>query len=91
MNGTAEFLKAAPVGFHLREACDFGHAYKYFVSGKGCLLGVLFEDSLHVYFEWLLENDEMVPYGPDVRYKAWPKREFARLMTAGVWEATCTA
>jgi len=88
---TKAFLKAAPVGFTFQPVCSFGHTYKYYVAGKGCVLGVLFEDSVNVYFEWLLEGDQIVPYGPEVRYRSWPKREFARLMAAGVWEPTCMA
>lgn len=81
-----EFVKAAPAGFQP----DADHVYKYFVTGKGCTLGVLFEDSINVYFEWLTEAGHPVPYEAKLRYKAWPKREFARLMRAGVWEATCS-
>lgn len=91
MESMTEFLKAAPAGFAFQERCTFGHDYKYFATGKGCLLGVLFEDSVSVYFEWLMEGGEPVAYGPQVRYRAWPKRDFARLMSAGVWEATCVA
>lgn len=84
-----DIYKAAPEGFAFQDTCTLGHAYRYFVCGKGCTLGVLFEDSVNVYFEWLMEGERLVPYGPEIRYRAWPKREFARLMAAGVWEATC--
>ena len=90
MDHLRAFVKAAPVGFQPCARCTLAHDYKYFVSGKGCTLGVLFEDTLNVYFEWLIEDDCLVDYPPHVRYKAWPKREFARLMGAGVWEPTCT-
>lgn len=91
MESLHEFVKSAPAGFLPRGRCDLGHAYKYYVHGKGCTLGVLFEDSLHIYFEWLREDGLVVEYGPEIRYRAWPKREFARLMRAGVWEPTCAA
>ena len=81
------FVKDAPVGFCLRERCDPARScYKYFVCGKGCTLGVLFEDSINIYFEWLSENGRRVDYGPELRYRSWPKREFARLLSTGVWE-----
>jgi len=81
------FVKAAPEGF--RPCSRPGQAgYKYFVRGKGCTLGVLFETSAYVCFEWLTEDGAMVDYAPDIRYKAWPKHEFGRLVRAGVWEVT---
>lgn len=81
------FVKDAPVGFRVRERCNpEATSYKYFVCGKGCTLGVLFEDSVNIYFEWLSENGRQVEYGPDLRYRSWPKREFARLLETGVWE-----
>ncbi len=85
-----EFKKAAPVRLHLTECrCPERAAYKYFVCGKGCTLGVLFEDSVSIYFEWLTHNGGCpADYPPEIRYKAWPKREFARLLRLGVWEAT---
>lgn len=81
------FVKAAPVGFRpcARPGCE---RYKYFACGKGCTLGVLFEDSVNIYFEWLAENGTLVDYAPEIRYKAWPKREFERLLAAGIWEVT---
>jgi hypothetical protein len=85
-----EFIKACPLGFCLHERCSLGHPYKYFACGKGCVLGVLFEDSLNVYFEWVAENGRLTDYGPELRYKYWPKHEFARLVAAGVWETTFT-
>ena len=39
MESMTEFLKAAPAGFAFQERCTFGHDYKYFATGKGCLLG----------------------------------------------------
>ena len=83
-----EFVKAAPEGFQPSERPGASHTYKYYVSGKDCTLGVLFENSVNVYFEWLTERGYPVNYPAAIRYKAWPKREFARLMTKGVWEAT---
>lgn len=81
------FVKAAPSGFRpcSQPGCQ---EYKYFVCGKGCTLGVLFETSINVYFEWLTEDGGPVDYAPEIRYKAWPKREFERLLAAGVWEVT---
>lgn len=80
-------MKGAPASFQPLNECNPAcQTYKYFVSGKGCTLGVLFEDSTHVYFEWLSEGGRRVSYGPELRYHFWPKREFARLMHAGVWE-----
>lgn len=83
-----EFTKSAPEGFTPSDRLDPSQSYKYFVSGKGSTLGVLFEDSINVYFEWLTEHGQPVDYPPKIRYKAWPKREFARLIAAGVWEVT---
>lgn len=83
-----EFCKACPASLRLTEYADGQQPYKYFACGKGCTLGVLFEDSAHVYFEWLTENDRLVGYPARLRYKFWPKREFARLLGAGVWDAT---
>lgn len=83
----ASFLKEAPCSFCPRQTCKpDACSYKYFVRGKGCTLGILFEDSVNVYFEWLTEGRRCVEYGPDLRYRFWPKREFARLMSEGVWE-----
>ena len=84
-----DFVKAAPEGFRPNAHVDLGASYKYYVCGKGCTLGVLFEDSINVYFEWLLEDGRPVSHGPELRYKAWPKREFVRLMHLGVWQPTC--
>jgi hypothetical protein len=81
------FKKACPVGLCLHDRPCQQACYKYFLKGKGCTLGVLFEDSVNVYFEWLTEDGTVVDYGPDIRYKARPKREMARLIRAGVWEA----
>lgn len=87
MSTLRTFVKAAPSGFRpcARPGCE---RYKYFACGKGCTLGVLFEDSVNVYFEWLTEDGAAVDYAPEIRYKAWPKREFKRLLAAGVWELT---
>lgn len=82
-----EFWKAAPEGFTFHLLPGRGH-YKYLLEGKGCQLGVLFEDTLHVYYEWLTEDGEPVPYGPELRYRWMPKRELARLILEGVWEVT---
>jgi hypothetical protein len=81
-----DLKKAAPssVRFSDRPCC--GGCYKYCLRGKGCTLGVLFETSVDVCFEWLTEDGHPVSYGPEIRYKAWPKREVARLMADGVWE-----
>lgn len=84
----SEFQKACPVDCCLSERPDPTRPYKYYACGKDCTLGVLFEDSLNVYFEWLTEGGRLVSYPPEVRYKAWPKREFARLVGEGVWEPT---
>lgn len=83
-----EFRKACPVALRLAERPDPDTPYKYFVCGKGCTLGVLFEDSAHVYFEWLTEHGRVVDHPPRLRYKFWPKRDLARLLREGVWEAT---
>ena len=85
------FLKEAPCSFCPQERCNpAACSYKYFARGKGCTLGILFEDSVNVYFEWLEEEGRRVSYGPDLRYRYWPKREFARLMSEGVWEPVGT-
>lgn len=86
MSALREFFKACPEGLCLCEQPDPQQSYKYFVCGKGCTLGVLFEDSVNVYFEWLTEGGVPVTYEPAIRYKAWSKREVARLVAAGVWE-----
>ena len=77
--------REAPVDFSV---CDRpGQAYyKYCLRGKGCTLGVLFETSTCVCFEWLTENGQVVSYRPELRYKAWPKRTVARLVEEGWWE-----
>jgi hypothetical protein len=84
-----DFKKEAPVGFEFCEEPCSG-CYKYCLEGKGCTLGVLFETSTTVFFEWLTEGGRPVPYRPELRYKAWPKREVTRLVNAGVWEPTTT-
>jgi hypothetical protein len=87
MSSFRAFQKAAPCSLALPERPRPDEAtYKYLLRGKGCTLGVLFEDSTHVYFEWLTEESRPVAYGREVRYKARPKRVFARLMAAGVWQ-----
>ncbi|WP_022835227.1 hypothetical protein [Salisaeta longa] len=79
------FRKEAPAGFTFNKRPG-QHAYKYVLHGKNCQLGVLFETSTDVYFEWLSEDDASVVYPPRLRYRAWPKHEVARLLNAGVWE-----
>ncbi|MEX0601135.1 MAG: hypothetical protein WD021_06730 [Rhodothermales bacterium] len=88
MSGSFEsFMRDAPCWFCPEQRCRLDPSrYKYFVRGKGCMLGVLFEDTLNVYFEWLTEEGRVVDYGPELRYRCWTKREFARLMAVGVWE-----
>ncbi|MFW5972923.1 MAG: hypothetical protein ACOCTG_02940 [Bacteroidota bacterium] len=86
----AAIEKNAPEGFTFQKA-PFGHAYRYYLSGKGCLLGVLFQDSTHIYFEWLTERDRPVRYSAEIRYEAWRRTDFARLVAAGVWEPSCMA
>ena len=87
MSSFCAFKKAAPCSLPLPERPCPGQAnYKYLLCGKGCTLGVLFEDSAHVYFEWLTEAGRPVGYGRDIRYKARPKRVLARLIAAGVWQ-----
>ena len=81
------FCKACPESLRLTEKPDSRTTYKYYLVGKGCVLGVLFEDSVALYFEWIAEQGAQVRYPPRLRYKAWPKREVARLIRAGVWEA----
>jgi hypothetical protein len=80
-----EFKKEAPVGFEFNQRpCE--NCYKYCLKGKGCTLGVLFETSGRVFFEWIAEDGGVVDYAPRLRYKAWPKHEVARLVEGGVWE-----
>lgn len=86
MSALKEFEKASPSWIQLHDEPTPGQAYKYFIHGKGCTLGVLFEDSVNIYFEWLRENDEPVTHPKHIRYRAWPKREFTRLLMQGVWE-----
>jgi hypothetical protein len=83
-----EFIKACPIGFCISDQPRAGQSYKYYVSGKGCTLGVLFEDTLNVYFEWLTEDGAPVAYPPEIRYKWFRKRDFTRLLHMGVWEVT---
>lgn len=89
MESFRQFRKSAPSCLCLHERpCPEECAYKYFARGKGCTLGVLFEDSVNIYFEWLTEEGEPVDYPAEIRYKFWPKREFTRLLRMGVWEVT---
>ncbi|GIV59436.1 MAG: hypothetical protein KatS3mg043_0525 [Rhodothermaceae bacterium] len=90
MNTFDEFRKACPVYLCLHTRERTPASYKYFACGKGCVLGILFEDSVNVYFEWLAEDGRPVTYPPEIRYKFWPKRELARLVAEGVWETTKT-
>jgi hypothetical protein len=80
----AEFKKEAPVDFEVQERPGQDD-YKYCLCGKGCTLGVLFETSTCVCFEWLTENGQIVDYRPELRYKAWAKRDVARLVAEGWW------
>lgn len=80
-----EFEKEAPLDFTVCDQAGKG-CYKYCLRGKGCTLGVLFETSTCVCFEWLTENGQTVDYRPELRYKAWPKREVVRLVSEGWWE-----
>ncbi|MEF8796593.1 MAG: hypothetical protein V5A48_09075 [Salinivenus sp.] len=84
-----EFKKEAPTDFSVCRRPGQG-CYKYCLRGKGCTLGVLFETSTCVCFEWLEENGQAVDYRPELRYKAWPKREVTRLVAEGWWEPTPT-
>lgn len=87
MSSFHAFERAAPYSLALPERpCPETASYKYLLRGKGCTLGVLFEDSANVYFEWLTEEGRPVGYGREIRYKARPKRVFARLIAAGVWQ-----
>lgn len=86
MSSVREFLKSAPSDFQLRSRPDPEQPYKFFVRGKGCTLGICFETSVDIYFEWLYEDDQLVDYEPEIRYKSWPKHEFTRLVAAGVWD-----
>ena len=80
------FCKACPEKLSLHEYLCPSESYKYLVCGKGCELGVLFEDSTHIYFEWVSEEGKPVPYPAAIRYKRWAKHEVARLIGAGVWD-----
>lgn len=83
------FCKSAPAEMCLHEeACPERCRYKYLLKGKQCTLGVLFEDSVNVYFEWLTEAGRSVDYPPQIRYKFWSKREMTRLLHLGVWEVS---
>jgi hypothetical protein len=87
MSSFRAFEKSAPCSLALPEQpCPCETQYKYLLCGKGCTLGVLFEGSANVYFEWLTEDGCPVGYGREIRYKARPKRVFARLIAAGVWQ-----
>jgi len=88
MSTLREFKKACPIGLCLHDRPCQNQAYKYYACGKGCCLGILFEDSVNVYFEWLTEDEQPVDYSPEIRYKAWPKRELSRLVAEGVWDVT---
>ena len=81
------FIKAAPEDFRLCQRAGRAQ-YKYFVEGKGCVLGVLFETSTHICFEWLTEDGAAVEYPAAIRYKAWPRHEFRRWLALGIWEVT---
>ena len=88
MHSLNEFEKSCPAGFCLSERPRSDQAYKYYVHGKGCTLGVLFEDSVNIYFEWLEEGGVPVSYPPEIRYKSWSKVDFTRLLCMGVWEVS---
>ncbi|MEL6770183.1 MAG: hypothetical protein AAFP18_03885 [Bacteroidota bacterium] len=81
------FCKACPASLTLTERPSAATSYKYLLCGKGCVLGVLFEDSVAVYFEWVTEDEAVVDYPPPVRYKSWPKSTVAGYIRRGVWEA----
>ena len=84
------FCKACPASLALTEQPEASTCYKYLLCGKGCVLGVLFEDTTEVYFEWVHEDEAVVAYPPRLRYKSWPKRTVADLIQRGVWEAEPT-
>lgn len=86
MSSLEEFLKESPVGFSVDSEPRPETRYKYFLRGKGATLGVLFENSTHLFFEWLLQEGCTVSYRPELRYKAWPKHRVARQTREGVWE-----
>ena len=85
MSSLDAFHRAAPASFAF-QPLPFAHDYKYVLAGKGCTLGVIFEDSVNVYFEWLTENGTPVAYAPDSRYKFWPKHHVAQLVRCGWYE-----
>ncbi|MEM8600416.1 MAG: hypothetical protein AAGF99_10885 [Bacteroidota bacterium] len=81
------FRKACPADLVFTERPSPATHYKYLLCGKGCVLGVLFEDSVALYFEWVIEDGNAVAYPPSVRYKSWPKCTVADYIRRGVWEA----
>lgn len=91
MSALRSFCKACPENLRLYDRPNPYQEYKYFVAGKGSVLGVLFEDSINVYFEWLREDGRVVDYPPELRYRAWSKREVARMLHSGYWEVTTAA
>ncbi len=88
MSPVPDFWKDGPAGFEPSERICPGTCYKYYLCGKGCTLGVLFEDSVHLYLEWLTEGGAYVSYPAALRYKAWPKHEVGRLVAQGVWDVS---
>jgi hypothetical protein len=79
------FCRSAPSDLCLNREAG-GHAYRYFLEGKGCVLGVLFHTSTHVAFEWIGEGGALVSYDAPTRYRMWTKHEVARLMRKGVYQ-----
>lgn len=91
MESFHHFCKAAPEGMCLlRQRCPSNCSYKYYLCGKGCTLGVLFEDSTRVYFEWLTEDGRAADYPPEIRYKSWSRRELSRYLQQGAWQPSVT-
>lgn len=86
MSSLDAFLKECPVDFSVDPEPRPATSYKYFLRGKGATLGVLFENSTHLFFEWVLEEGRPVSYRPELRYKAWPKHRVAKWLRSGIWE-----
>ena len=80
------FLKECPADFSVDPEPRSATSYKYYLRGKGATLGVLFENSTHLFFEWVLEEGRPVSYRPELRYKAWPKHRVADWLRSGLWE-----
>lgn len=80
------FCKACPCTFCPRASLAPGTGHRYYLCGEGCVVGALFEDSVHVFVERIGEAGRLVREPAAQRYALWPKHEVAERLTRGGWE-----